>query len=91
MPQGAAAANWLILLTSVIDDECANPAQLVELYRLRWQIELAFKRLKSQLHMDKLPAKDPRLARSWLAANLLAALLTDDPPGAADSPPCAPR
>jgi hypothetical protein len=91
LPQGAIAANWLMLLTSVIDEECATSAQMVDLYRLRWQIELAFKRLKSQLHMDNLPAKDPRLARSWLAANLLAALLTDDPPGAADSPPCGPR
>jgi hypothetical protein len=89
LPQGAAAANWLILLSSV-PDESATPDQLVALYRWRWQIELAFKRLKSQLHMDKLPAKDPQLARSWLAANLLVALLTDDIDMAADSPPCAP-
>ena len=90
LPEGAAAAGWLMLLTSVGQDN-ATADQLVALYRLRWQIELAFKRLKSQLHMDELVAKDPRLARSWLAANLLAALLTDDIDMASDSPPCATR
>ncbi|MBK5959138.1 hypothetical protein CCR97_13105, partial [Rhodoplanes elegans] len=43
-----------------------------------WQIELAFKRLKSILHIDRLPAKDPDLARAWLHAHLLLALLVDD-------------
>jgi hypothetical protein len=44
---------------------------------LRWQIELAFKRLKSILHIDRLPAKDPDLARAWIYAHLLLALLLD--------------
>ena len=47
------------------------------LYRLRWQIELAFKTLKSTFAMRRVPAKDPRLARTWILANLAAALLTD--------------
>lgn len=89
LPQGAAAANWLILI-STAPSQNATSDQLVALYRLRWQIELAFKRLKSLLHMDELEAKDPRLARSWLAANLLVALLADDIDEVADSPPCAP-
>lgn len=86
LPQGAAAADWLMLLSSV-DVDTASAEQLVELYRLRWQIELAFKRLKSLLHMDELPARDPRLAAAWLSANLLAALLIDETSTAADSPP----
>ncbi|OKT29744.1 hypothetical protein ACN57_03025 [Escherichia coli] len=40
-------------------------------YRLRWQIELAFKRLKSLLHLDALRAKEPELAKAWIFANLL--------------------
>lgn len=47
------------------------------LYRLRWQIELAFKTLKSTFAMRHTPAKDPRLARTWILANLVAALLTE--------------
>jgi IS4 transposase len=45
---------------------------------MRWQIELAFKRLKSLLNIDRLPAKNPHLARAWLNAHLLLALLIDD-------------
>ena len=40
--------------------------------------ELRFKRLKSLLHLDRLPAKDADLARAWLHAHLLIALLVED-------------
>ena len=89
LPEGAVAANWLMLLTSV-EDERASADQIVALYRLRWQIERAFKRLKSQLHMDRLTANDPLLARSWIAANLLVALMAGDINDAPALPPCAP-
>jgi IS4 transposase len=45
---------------------------------LRWQIELRFKRLKSLLHLDRLPAKDPALAQAWLHAHRLIARLAED-------------
>jgi hypothetical protein len=84
-----AAAEWLIVLTSLPPSEA--PEQVLEIYRLRWQIELAFKRLKSLGHIDRLPAKDKDLARSWLYANLIAALLLDQfAQDLLDSPPCAP-
>src|SRR5438094_1907872 len=51
------------------------------LYRVRWQIELAFKRLKSILRLDRLPAKSPGLAQAWIAAHLLIALLVEDTAG----------
>jgi IS4 transposase len=50
----------------------------MDFYRFRWQIELAFKRMKSILNLDELPAKDPALARTVLYAKLLAALLVED-------------
>ena len=71
------AAGYLLLLTSLDRNEYP-PERVLALYRLRWQVELAFKRLKSLLHLDRLPAKDPQLARSWLFAHLIAALLIDD-------------
>src|ERR687894_460637 len=46
--------------------------------RLRRQVELAFKRLKSLLGLDRLPAKSAALARSWLFAHLIMALLIED-------------
>lgn len=80
------AAQFTILATSL--DEPAE--QLFELYALRWQIEIAFKRLKSLLMIDRLEAKNPELVRTWLLAHIIAALLIEDHADEAlDSPPSA--
>ncbi|EHD3450094.1 transposase, partial [Escherichia coli O152] len=71
------AAGHVLLLTSLSEDEY-SAEQVADCYRLRWQIELAFKRLKSLLHLDALRAKEPELAKAWIFANLLAAFLIDD-------------
>lgn len=71
------ACNYLILLTSVGADRL-SAHQAFELYRFRWQIEITFKRLKSLLHLDQLPAKNAALAQVILRSKLLAALLIDD-------------
>lgn len=52
-----------------------SPVQVLQLYRLRWQVELAFKRLKSLLHVDTLPTRHGPTAKSWLLARFLAAAL----------------
>lgn len=75
-PRTLAGADHLILLTSLAPT-AFEPDRLAALYRMRWQVELAFKRLKSLLRIDRLPAKDDRLARAWLHAHLLFALMVD--------------
>lgn len=76
-PRTLAAADYVIFLTSL--DREQFPIEVVAaLYRVRWQIELAIKRLKSLLHIDRLPAKHPDLVRTWLYAHLLLALLLDE-------------
>ena len=86
-PLSLRAAEHLMLITSLTPDR-ASPDQLAELYRLRWRIELAFKRLKSLLRLDRLPAKDKGLAKAWIFAHLIAALLVEDlSPEFRDSPP----
>jgi len=71
-----ALAGVVMILTNLPAD--AWPIQrIADLYRLRWQIELAFKTLKSTFVMRDVPAKDPKLARSWILANLAAALLAE--------------
>jgi hypothetical protein len=67
----------LILITSVTPDDL-RASQVAELYRLRWQIELAIKRLKSLAELRGLPAKNELLARAWIAANLITALIAED-------------
>jgi hypothetical protein len=76
-PLSLRAAEHLMLITS-LDGARASPEQLGGLYRLRWRIELAFKRMKSLLHIDRLPAKDEGLARAWITAHLIVALLIED-------------
>src|ERR687893_902206 len=75
-PLTVRATGYLMLVTSL---PAAVPAsEVLEAYRLRWQVELAFKRLKSLLGLDRLPAKSAALARSWLFAHLILALLIED-------------
>lgn len=73
-PRSLIAAQYTIVATSLD----APASQIFELYALRWQIEIAFKRLKSLLHIDRLEAKDPELIRTWLLAHVIAALLIED-------------
>ena len=76
-PRSLVAAEFLILATSLPAER--YPAdEVLAAYRLRWQIELAFKRLKSLIHIDNLPTRTPAAGRSWLYAHLILALLCDD-------------
>jgi hypothetical protein len=71
------AAGYLFLFTTVPATRL-TAAEVLELYRFRWQIELAFKRLKSLLQLGALPAKDPELCQTILLTKLLAAVLVDE-------------
>lgn len=76
-PRSLIAAEYVMLATSLPEDD--YPAsEIVAMYRLRWQIELAFKRLKSLLRIDCLPAKTDKGGRSWIYAHLILAIATDD-------------
>lgn len=70
------AAGYVLLVTS-LSQEDFDIDTITDLYRLRWQIEMAFKRLKSIIRMNRLPAKDLGLARTWLSTHLIAALLIE--------------
>ncbi|MCY1741019.1 transposase [Ensifer sp. SL37] len=87
-PLTVATSGFLLLLTSISAGEM-TAKDVLDTYRLRWQVEIAFKRLKSGLGIHKLPARDERLARSWLMAHLIVALLIDEAvTDVLDSPPC---
>lgn len=70
------AADWIILVTSLDADDCPT-ADVLALYRLRWRIELAFKRLKSGIGLKGPPNRDPRVARAYVLAHLLLILLLE--------------
>lgn len=75
-PRTAEASHYVMLFTTLPAETLAAPAVL-ELYRSRWQIELAFKRHKQLLKLGRLPHKDPRAARGWIHAKLVVALLLE--------------
>jgi hypothetical protein len=50
---------------------------VLEYYRLRWQIELVFKRMKSILGLGHLPKKDPISSQAWLEGKLFVGLLIE--------------
>lgn len=76
-PRSLESAGYIYVLSN-IPNTVLSADELLELYRFRWQIELAFKRLKSIIRLDVLPVKDPKLARMYLNARLLGAIVIDD-------------
>lgn len=76
-PRSLEAAEYIILLTN-LDSVRLSPHQVAELYRLRWQIEMTFKRFKSLLDLDRLHAFEPALVETYVFGKLLGALLVED-------------
>lgn len=68
-------AAGFVMVVSNLPDSAWTASDILALYRLRWQIELVFKRLKSLLHFDHLRATDPQLAQVYLLTKILIALL----------------
>ena len=68
--------DYILVVTS-LTDPAIKASQVLQLYRLRWQIEIAFKRLKSLIGLGHLPKYDPKSCRAWLHGKLFIALLVD--------------
>lgn len=69
-------ACYFCVLTTLPKD-VASDALVLELYRIRWQIELFFKRCKSLLHLDQLRADDPQLVKSYCLCKLIELVLIE--------------
>ncbi len=67
--------DYFFVITS-ISRNILSSEEILLLYRLRWQIELAFKRLKSILALGHLPKTDPESSKAWLHGKMVVALLT---------------
>jgi hypothetical protein len=66
-------AGEVIWILTTLETSQLPGIAVMGLYRLRWQIELLFKRLKSLLHLDTLPSREGPTAKSWMLARLIAA------------------
>src|SRR5260370_13701904 len=69
-------ANYVIVFTTLSDADL-SAQQVLEWYRLRWQIELIFKRLKTLLRVGHLPKYDEHSSKAWLYGKLFVALLAE--------------
>jgi len=75
-PRTLEAAGYFFVLTNLPDKYTASKA--LELYRLRWQIEMKFKNLKSILHLGEVPARNGELFKVYVMAKLLVALVIEN-------------
>ena len=69
-------ARYVILFTTFPSTRF-TASEVLEWYRLRWQVELVFKRFKSLAQFGHLPKFDDDSSKAWLYGKLLVALLTE--------------
>jgi len=75
-PETLEGAKYVFVFTT-LPAEVLSAENALEVYRGRWQIELAFKRLKSLLEIGSLPKQDPGGSKSWIYGKMFAALLIE--------------
>jgi len=74
-PEKREYACYVLVFTTLPKNQ-ATTRQVLECYRLRWQIELTFKRLKSIVQLGHVPKQDDQSSRAWLYGKLFVALLS---------------
>ena len=74
-PETLEFAKYVVIFTT---RRTGSAVEILDWYRMRWQIELVFKRLKSLAHLGHLPKHDYRSSRAWLHGKLLVALLAQE-------------
>src|SRR5713226_5099486 len=90
LPAEAIKREHILLLTALPASVFPATDELA-LYLFLWQLELAFKRMKSLAGLVELTAKKPELAQAWIYAKLIAFPIAEQNAGQVpDSPPCGP-
>ena len=75
-PETLEYAKYIILFTN-FPDEAFSDFEILEWYRVRWQVELVFKRFKSIAGLGHLPKHNDESSKAWLYGKLFVALLTE--------------
>ncbi len=74
-PLQAVYNQYIVLVTNLPQN--ITTEQILELYRIRWQIELVFKRLKSVIKYDELLTKKDSSSNAWFWCKLLMAAVCE--------------
>jgi hypothetical protein len=75
-PETLESAGYTFVFTT-LEREHLSCAQVLEMYRGRWQIELVFKRLKSIVELGHLRKTNEQAGRAWIQGKLLVAFLVE--------------
>jgi len=67
--------EYIVVATNLDTTVSAN--DILEVYRLRWQVEIYFKRLKSIMAFGELPKRRPDSIIAWLNGKMMIALLIE--------------
>lgn len=62
-------------LATNLEESSLPSEEAADLYRIRWQIELLFKRMKSLMDLDELRSREGPTARAFIYAKLITAFL----------------
>lgn len=66
-----------IIVFTTLPESVFSTLSVLNWYRIRWQVELVFKRFKSLAQLGHLPKYDARSSRAWLYGKLLICLLSE--------------
>jgi hypothetical protein len=75
-PETLLYAEYVIVFTTFSESRF-NATEVLRWYRLRWQIELVFKRFKQIARLGHLPKYDDESAKAWLYGKIFTALITE--------------
>jgi len=75
-PETLEYAKFVVVFSTFPEEEF-SAKEVLEWYRLRWQIELVFKRFKQITDLGHLPKYDDQSSRAWLYGKLIVALLSE--------------
>lgn len=75
-PETLEYAKYVIIFTTFPEESFTN-IDVLEWYRIRWQVELIFKRFKSIAQLGHLPKQSDDSSKAWLYGKLFVALLTE--------------
>jgi hypothetical protein len=75
-PETLEFAKFITVFTT-FPEKLFSAVAVLQAYRIRWQVELVFKRFKQLAALGHLPKHDDESARAWLYGKLIVALLTE--------------
>lgn len=78
--------NYFFVVTSL--NERFSAEDIMTIYRLRWQVEMVFKRLKYVIGLGSMPTKTAESSEAWLNCKMLIALLIEKMLSSVDFSPC---